>query len=354
MQHVDEGQLHAYLDGELTGPGDDPRALALHVESCAECGARMEGVRALRERARALLADPRPVEQPPFEAVVARSRRAPAPSVWLRRRIAPLAWAASVVVALGIGWLARDLLRAPEGPRLAGGAAVSDPVAESAAPLPAPGPAATGAERVEELAQRSTAAADEGARAAPAASAVELPASTEAAQSDATSVAAADAAPLALATAPPPPPTEMQESAPATAPAAPRMTPVARGEGIASSAGAAAAWTPVERGAAEERLGGPVPTVPGLRVLSTEALAAAAAPTVRVRQALPGGGVLTLISRRAEASAPRAFSGRAASAAAPQLQVEAVNVSVQRGGLLLTVSGPLPADSLRSLLDTVR
>src|SRR5215218_4397780 len=100
MQHIDEGQLHAYLDGELTEPGDDPREVERHLEECAECRGVMDGVRLLRERGRSLLADPLPVEQPPFEAVVARSRRTRPRAAWLPRRVAPLAWAASVVVAL--------------------------------------------------------------------------------------------------------------------------------------------------------------------------------------------------------------------------------------------------------------
>ena len=42
MQHVDEGQLHAYLDGELTEPGDGPREVERHLEECAECRALMQ------------------------------------------------------------------------------------------------------------------------------------------------------------------------------------------------------------------------------------------------------------------------------------------------------------------------
>ena len=67
MQHVDEGQLHAYLDGELTEPGEDPRGVERHLAECAECRALLDGVKLLRARGRAFLADPLPVEPPPSE-----------------------------------------------------------------------------------------------------------------------------------------------------------------------------------------------------------------------------------------------------------------------------------------------
>src|SRR5829696_3181268 len=132
MQHVDEGQLHAYLDGELTEPGDDPREVERHLAGCAECQALLDGVKLLRERGRSLLADPLPVAAPPFEEVIARANR-PAPKAgWLPRRAATLAWAASIMVALGAGWLARDLLRREEAPR----AEMAASLPESAAPAP--------------------------------------------------------------------------------------------------------------------------------------------------------------------------------------------------------------------------
>jgi len=47
MQHLDEGTIHAWLDGEL--PPDDAESAARHVAGCAEC-------RALVVEARGLLA----------------------------------------------------------------------------------------------------------------------------------------------------------------------------------------------------------------------------------------------------------------------------------------------------------
>jgi len=98
MSHVDEGILHAYLDGEL--PSAERVALEAHVAQCEACRARLADERALVERASALLGAVRPVERPipPFEQL----RRQPKRSPWRVR--ASFAWAASVVLALGLGY----------------------------------------------------------------------------------------------------------------------------------------------------------------------------------------------------------------------------------------------------------
>jgi len=102
MSHVDEGTLHAYLDGEL--PSDERTALEAHLGQCAICRQTLAEQRALLERASALLGSTRPVERPapPFEQL----RRAPQRSSWHVRM--PFAWAASIAVALGIGYLFRS------------------------------------------------------------------------------------------------------------------------------------------------------------------------------------------------------------------------------------------------------
>lgn len=130
MSHVDEGLLHAYLDGALHA--DDPvraDAVAAHIDACDDCRARLEQAAALRAEADALieLAVPGELAMPPFEEIAARAetvedgetqlpRRVPATRpasvAWTRR----LAWAASVVIALGMGWWARDLAYDPASP----------------------------------------------------------------------------------------------------------------------------------------------------------------------------------------------------------------------------------------------
>jgi len=62
MSHVDEGTLHAYLDGEL--PSAERTAVEAHLVECATCRANLIEERALRERASALLGSALPVERP--------------------------------------------------------------------------------------------------------------------------------------------------------------------------------------------------------------------------------------------------------------------------------------------------
>jgi hypothetical protein len=98
MSHVDEGMLHAYLDGELAAA--ERSALEAHVAQCEACRARVNEERALVERASTLLRAVRPLEHPvpPFEQI----RRAPKRSPWRVRT--SFAWAASIVLAVGLGY----------------------------------------------------------------------------------------------------------------------------------------------------------------------------------------------------------------------------------------------------------
>lgn len=102
MSHVDEGTLHAYLDGEL--PSTERGTVEAHIAQCEACRARLGEERALRERASALLGAARPLERPtpPFEQL----RRAPRRSPWRVRT--SFAWAASIALALGLGYYVHD------------------------------------------------------------------------------------------------------------------------------------------------------------------------------------------------------------------------------------------------------
>ena len=45
MQHLDEGTIHAWLDGEL--PADEAERIAVHAGKCVECGALVAEARGL-------------------------------------------------------------------------------------------------------------------------------------------------------------------------------------------------------------------------------------------------------------------------------------------------------------------
>ena len=98
MSHVDEGQLHGYLDGELSPT--EARAVDAHVAQCPDCRRRLDEERALIARAAELLSLAAPPDRtlPPFRAGDVK----PPARLWWQVRL-PLAWAATVVLALGIG-----------------------------------------------------------------------------------------------------------------------------------------------------------------------------------------------------------------------------------------------------------
>ena len=98
MSHVDDGTLHTYLDGELAPA--EARGVDAHVAQCPACRERLEEERALITRAGELLALAAPPDRelPPFRAGDVK----PPTRLWWRVRL-PLAWAATIVLALGIG-----------------------------------------------------------------------------------------------------------------------------------------------------------------------------------------------------------------------------------------------------------
>jgi hypothetical protein len=139
MPHIDDGILHAWLDGAVPAlaeagalpDGMDTAAVASHLRSCADCAARLEAEREIREAAGLVLADAGlgAVDVPPFEHVAGEAGQAPR-SGW-HRRLVPLAWAASLVLAIGAGWSAGLLWRAD---RVATDGARPDALAAEASP----------------------------------------------------------------------------------------------------------------------------------------------------------------------------------------------------------------------------
>jgi len=115
MSHVAEGDLHAYLDGALSlYPEGEADRIREHLDQCAECARRLRDAEDLREKATTVLArtDPSAVDVPPFEEVRRMAKVNDRSSAFRASKwSSSLGWAASIVLALGTGWL---LGRSPE------------------------------------------------------------------------------------------------------------------------------------------------------------------------------------------------------------------------------------------------
>ena len=120
MSHVDEGALHAYLDGALDEyPNGQARRIRMHLERCERCAEALAEVRRVRDAAEAILATPElNVAPPPLEELKRLARSGGSSDKAPRLRLYRLGWAASVVLALGTGWMLR------------GGSGMADDVAE--------------------------------------------------------------------------------------------------------------------------------------------------------------------------------------------------------------------------------
>jgi putative zinc finger protein len=106
MRHIPEDELHAYLDQGLSR--SQCVEIESHLAACTSCQLMRDSIAALRDRTTALLtrlAPPRTIP-PAFEVI---SRRAAVAATARRRRTQAVAWAASLVVAVGLGWTASNL-----------------------------------------------------------------------------------------------------------------------------------------------------------------------------------------------------------------------------------------------------
>ena len=121
MRHIHDGELHAFLDGALDllpeGRGEEIRE---HLAECSACRERLQDEGAIRDEAGALLGEPdlSSVSLPSFEEL-RQLAEAPVPpagdgaeSEAATRtphrgplKGLPLAWAATIILALGVGWM---------------------------------------------------------------------------------------------------------------------------------------------------------------------------------------------------------------------------------------------------------
>lgn len=336
MSHVDDGSLHAYLDGELSAV--ERTRLETHLAECAACRARRDEERALIERAGQLLglATPPGPERamPPLHQL-----RHPRPRLF---GMVPFAWAATIVLALGIGWWARG------GQQMAGiqplrDAAETQPAAlgleSTAAPAPSP-TTATGtgsAGRSDIASRRNTAPREEVAQER------DAPASTPDAL----------AARLPEARVEPPagagPPAPVRPFVPAPAPAG-----IEAGAIIVTAEPKA-----ISTDSARRVLGTTFALVPGLPVRRVRQQTGG---PIEIEQQLDSTTVITLFQWPEETAAHRRTLEPSRAAAPSAANVDAAKTSGYVSerlaryvrGMRVEIAGPIPVDSLSKLLDRVK
>lgn len=210
--HLDEGTLHELLDGEI--PSSDLPPIQAHLAACSECRARLDGARGFEAASEDLLTMlDTPADTP---------REKPAPVVPLHR--APwarnLAWAATVVLAVGAGYFGGRGAGADPAPHLEPAMPLADAPQETVAPVdrqipsePSVGASANPAPPPASLADQPASRDEAGARKSAAESNLELNAKLEKRADE-----SAPAAPPAAA-APPPAPVEPERRPPAPPPA---------------------------------------------------------------------------------------------------------------------------------------
>lgn len=141
MRHIPDDELHAYLDQALS------RSQCVEIEShlagCVRCRMARDEIAALRDSTTALLGrlGPRRIRWVPLGTLQqeAEERRLRA-RYWMRAG----AWAATLFLALGLGWQARQWRRALAAPPVPAPIAIKAPDLPVAhAPISASGPAAT-------------------------------------------------------------------------------------------------------------------------------------------------------------------------------------------------------------------
>lgn len=335
MSHADDGTLHAYLDGELS-PVERER-LDRHLADCAACRARLDEERALIERADALLALAAPPERaaPPLSEL-----RKPRP-MWVVRY--PLAWAATIVLAFGVGWYLHGL---------------PSPEAEPAVALVPRAPAITAGRA--DVERRDEAASPPAAAAKPADHADAL-ASLAAPRDSLPGVGVEAPAPRVLA---PQNQAALRGEGPAPVPPTRVVLRAADRPPLfdARQAPTSTTWPIIAPGPARDVLGGAPAQIPGLRVLGIRRNPADPAEIV-VEQGLDSGTVVEIYQRRL---APEALDNtqamRAQAAAIPRASradTLARSASAARpariiGALHVEIAGPLSVDSLLRLLQLVR
>jgi len=336
MSHVDDGALHAYLDGELS-PVERAR-LDAHVAECAACRTRLDEARAMIERASGLLALAQPPERamPPLHQL----RR---PRLTWRLRV-PIAWAASLVLALGFGYYIGGENLGQVMP-LAGAreedsvVLANEAVAHQDRLTPAsPAPTVAKARAPERRSANQVAARND------------APADSTAAAARVLDTVAAGAGVVGIR-----PQEALRGAQPAPVPSAAVVTSRALEADLTEERGRlmATQWQIIRPGPARDLLGADPVGIPGLAVRNIRR-----SPTgevVLVEQAIDSSTVIQLFQRRLEDQNYYRLTERSV---APSLARQRVTAGDRLarfvGGLRVEIAGPLSTDSLNRLLEQVK
>jgi len=323
MPHPDEGTIQALLDGELDSA--EQARVEAHIAGCQPCARRLAAAREFMSEADRLVEVLQVPDRP--AAVPARPRR--------RAMLRNLAWAASIVVAAGLGYWGRGTIPTRQSSAVEGELAANAPVASTPA-AKATDEAAVPAE------QKTQATGGDLDRLAPTTNA-----SRDAAPS--APIQAAGAAVSRANEAAPPPTAAEQEvkDARADAPAT-KMARTLEADGPT--------WRVISMEEAVRLLGGQIRLIDGLTADRVEAgpgtAVAGADPSLALVRVVYASGTVLLDQQRpsgAKELRQEAASGAMRAAAAPE-----GTGWQEREGLRFVVTGGVSPDSIRELARRVR
>ncbi len=368
MRHLDDGQIAELIDTAVPAVP----AVVRHLAECTACRERVEEARQISERAKAILGTAVPAGSagsvvPPFEEVLHRAGRARV----RRARLGTmrwLAWAATLVIAGGVGWYARDQLgfaRDTFRPATSSLESAARAEPETSAVVAAPTQVAL-ADRAMPAEEQKPQVANEGKMSAPAAPPAAL-AVGGAARQESTAADRLVAEQRRDQTAGAAPPPVAQNLA---APAQERLDArraVAEAEAPAMAKSAAdvadvldeRGWVPTTRETAERALGGPVATVEGLPVVSYRLRTVGGVQVLTVQSLGPGMELelhqsAVTLARGAVAPTPTAVGAAGVAEMHVRTAVGPATDTVEIGGFRVVGRAPISIDSLRALLKKIK
>ncbi|HEX6091069.1 MAG TPA: zf-HC2 domain-containing protein [Gemmatimonadales bacterium] len=352
MRHIPEDELHAYLDQALSR--SQCVEIESHLANCPGCRRERDSIAALRDRTTALLATLAPPRRivPSYELL---SERAARRSARIAGRWRAGAWAASLLLAVGLGWGARSM-DSGEQPAPAVAAdlrSVTPGPATNAASDSTAAPVATDDTPGVELATRETAARETAERGDPARGNT-----TRALEAPTTPVVSAPAARFQI---PDQFPATDQLREPILAePAGAVLSSGGRLPSESFSGSAGALFRTVSWDRARIERGESVPRIEGLPVMEVQLAGSRGGdsrPLMVVAQQLESGQVIRTIegpatdvnqllaSQRGDTSSPWPTMNDGDGIAGGD-----GTMAVRRGDRILAITAPLPSDSLRAMI----